>query len=927
MFLNKYLRLGQKRDKTAFAFKKDRRFFRPRMEVLEDRCLLSPFLVTNTGDSGTGSLRQAILDSNATSGPNTIDFAIMGTGVQSIAPTSPLPTISVPVVIDGTTEVGAAIELNGTNAGAGVDGLFIQANNTTIKGLAINHFGGYGIHLKAESGDTIQNCFIGTNFGGTAAAPNSLGGIWIDGTQSTSASNTIGGSTAGAGNVISGNGGAGINVDGNGASSNVIQGNFIGTNAAGTSALGNGGDGVLINTGANNTVGDGLGDTTTAARNIISGNVGDGIHIQNLTATDNVVSGNYIGVNAAGTGVLGNQSAGVELDGAQGTFLGFKVVNVIGGNAIGVVLDNGAQDNAVVNNFIGVGFDGVTPLGNLGQGIALHSSGTPAELPVQNNAIGGTAGGTGNTIAFNGKAGVAIFGLPLAGNGQQNNENRILGNSIFGNGTSNPTTDVGIDLVATTTFPNGDGPTANTPGGPHIGPNNLQNFPVLTGAAVNRNNAGTIVAGSLNSTPNTMFRIELFDNTAASQTGFGQGKTFLTFLNVTTDANGNAAFSAVLTPTVSVGHFLTATATDPNGNTSEFSKAIQVTTAGQDILGRINENGQWWVAQSTGSGFANRLWATWNPAATWVDLVTGDFNGDGVTDFAGRVDESGQWWVALSNGSSFTTSLWATWNPNVFWTNVVVGDFLGNGRSDIGGWDPDTGNWWVAVSTGSNSFASQLWTTWNPNATWDDVMVGRFTNSSKDDLIGRVDETGQWWVAASTGSNFTNQLWATWSTGVTWVDVQVADFNHDGRSDITARAQEVGQWWTGLSNGAAFMTSLWTSWSTGVTWVDVQVGDFNGDGNMDIAGRAEEIGQWWVGISKGTSFTNQLWTTWSTGVSWQDIQVGDFNGDGKSDIAGRVAGIGQWWVAVSNGSTQFSNQPWTSWSPAVTWVDVNAGNF
>jgi CSLREA domain-containing protein len=911
---------------------KEGSYFRPRLEPLEDRQVPSTFTVNtlldeNTPNDGLLSLREAILAANLSMGTNTIAFNIAGSGVHSLVLLSALPPVTNPVIIDGTTEgtsnPGGSIEINGMSAGTNANGLDVQGGNSMILALAINHFSGNGIKLDTNNSDTVQGCFIGTDFGGTTGMGNGQNGILVNNTTG----NTIGGTALGAGNVISGNGGDGVLLQGGGATANVLQGNRIGVNAAGTAIIANAGDGVLVSAGQDNIIGNSRtpGDTSSGARNIISGNGKDGVHIQNLSATNNVVTGNYIGVTAVGTGTLGNLAAGVELDGAVGTFMGFKVVNVIGGNAIGVVLDNGAQDNAVVNNYIGVGADGMTAVGNAGQGVALHSSGTAGELPVQVNSIGGTAPGAGNIIAFNGQAGVAVFSMPLAGNGQQNDGNQILGNSIYSNSLSSPATEVGIDLVATTTFPTDDGPTPNTPGGPHTGPNDLQNTPVLSGAANNRNNAGTVVAGTLNSTPNSTFRIEIFDNTTANQTGFGEGKTFLTFLNVTTDAAGNATFSAILTPTVPLGHFLTATATDPNRNTSEFCKAVQVGAAGADIVGRVNETGEWWVAQSTGSSFANRLWETWNPNVTWDDVVTGDFNGDGVTDFAGRVDETGEWWVALSNGSGFTTTRWTTWNSNVFWTNVVVGDFTGSGMSDIAGREADNGNWWVAVSNG-NSFTNQFWTNWNPNVTWVDVSVGRFTNKTMDDIVGRAAEIGQWWVAHSTGSGVTNSLWATWSTAITWADVQVGDFNGDGLSDITGRVDETGEWWTGVSNGIRFDTSLWGTWSTAVTWVDVQVGDFDGHGKAEIVGRADEIGQWWVGVSSGSGFSNKLWGTWSTAVGWNDVQVGDFNNDGISDIAGRVDGFGQWWVAVSNG-TQFTNQLWTTWSIGITWVDVNSGKF
>src|SRR5262249_20575664 len=82
-----------------------------------------------------------------------------------------------------------------------------------------------------------------------------------------------------------------------------------------------------------------------------------------------------------------------------------------------------------------------------------------------------------------------------------------------------------------------------------------------------------------------------------------------------------------------------------------------------------------------------------------------------------------------------------------------------------------------------------------------------------------------------------------------------------------------------------------------------------------------------VGLSDGTKLKTSLWASWSTAVTWVDVQVGDFNGDGSADIAGRADEIGQWWVAVSNGSNMFTNQYWTTWSTAVGWDDVQVGDF
>jgi uncharacterized protein (TIGR03118 family) len=366
-----------------------------------------------------------------------------------------------------------------------------------------------------------------------------------------------------------------------------------------------------------------------------------------------------------------------------------------------------------------------------------------------------------------------------------------------------------------------------------------------------------------------------------------------------------------------------------------FSAGLQNETHGlfgmlhnklDDITGRVLSSGQWWVGASNGStGFSSTLWTTWNPNVTWVDVQTGDFNGDGQVDIAGRVLETGQWWVGLSNGSSFATSLWTTWNPNVHWVDVKLGDFNGDGKMDIIGRVQETGQWWVAQSTGS-SFMNSLWATWNPMANWTDVNVGDFDGNGKADISGRVMQSGQWWTGLSTGSSFSTSLWTTWNPAATWVDVHVGDFTGDGKTDIVGRVLQSGQWWLGTSSGSSFSNSLWAMWNPNVTWADVIVGDFNGDGKMDIIGRILQTGQWMVGLSNGSAFTTTLWGTWSPNVMWVDVQVGDFNGDGKADIAGRVMQSGQWWTGLSNGS-MFVTGLWDTWSSAVSWMDVHHADF
>ena len=369
------------------------------------------------------------------------------------------------------------------------------------------------------------------------------------------------------------------------------------------------------------------------------------------------------------------------------------------------------------------------------------------------------------------------------------------------------------------------------------------------------------------------------------------------------------------------------TVTDVGGSTVK-GQALAGDFQPHDIAGRIGSNGQWWVGLSNASdAFSNSLWATWNPAANWVDVQTGDFKGDGRAGIIGRDAGSGTWWVGLSNGAnSFTTTMWASWNPNVTWVDVHVGDFNGDGKDDIIGRVLQTGQWWVGTSDGTH-FTTSLWATWSPAVTWIDVQVGDFNGDHSADIAGRVQQNGQWWVGISNGTSFSTSFWTAWSTAVTWVDVQVGDFNGDGKADIVGRVQQGGQWWVAQSNGSGFSNNLWGAWSPAVTWTDVKVGDFNGDGFTDIIGRVLQTGQWWVAISNGSNtFNNFLWAIWNPSVNWVDVQVGDFNADGRDDITGRASSTGQWWTSLSQGSTSTTSL-WTTWSSAANWVDVHNAVF
>ena len=298
-------------------------------------------LARNNGSQCT--LRAAIEEANATPGADTIDFDIGGAS-KTIKPDPALPTITDAVTIDGYTQPGASpntlaegndaiikVNLNGSDAGADADGLRISASDSTIRGLAIHRFDGSGVEIAGAdaTGNRVEGNFVGTNDGGTVDSGNGVRGVFIDG----AADNTVGGTQPDMRNVISGNDEDGILVFGFGATGNRVEGNFIGTTADGSADLGNTEDGVLVHAASDTTVGG----TAAGARNLISGNGGSGVFV---FANGTTVQGNYIGIDAEGTGALGNGGSGVTVFGADG--------NAIGGTA-------GGAGNRIAHN----GEDGV----------------------------------------------------------------------------------------------------------------------------------------------------------------------------------------------------------------------------------------------------------------------------------------------------------------------------------------------------------------------------------------------------------------------------------------------------------------------------------------------------------------------------------------------------------------------------------------
>lgn len=572
----------------------------------------APLVVNSTNDADDGtcdathcSLREAINAANASSGPDTITFAIGESGSsQTIQPTSTLPAVTDQVVINGWSQGGPSytgkplIGVDGSaNDGSG-PGLSITGSNVTVRGLGISNFNGPGIDINGDGAtdNLLEGNYVGTDLTGATGAANTGDGIRIDG---GAANNTVGGTDPAARNVVSGNGGHGILL--HGVTGNIVQGNYAGTSADGTEAIANGIDGIAVDGGGNNTIGG----TAAGAGNVASGNTNQGISIFGVDfpsgTTGNVVQGNIAGANPSGTTAIGNgltnggdgirllnainttvtgnlisgNGKGLRINGAvstgntvQGNYIGTDATGASAiPNAIGVLIENSAGANTIGgagagnvisgNTGAGIALDEGTglviqgnnigvnasgaALANGGDGVKLGALGTEFSSSATNTQLGGTDAANANVIANNGAAGVAV----IAGSG-----NSILRNAINANGA------LGIDLAP-------GGVTANDTGDSDTGPNGLQNFPILTLARTDG------VTGALHSAPNTTYRIEFFSNASCDGSGNGEGQTYLGTTNATTNAAGDVTFK--FATAIPEGQSATATATDSANNTSEFS--------------------------------------------------------------------------------------------------------------------------------------------------------------------------------------------------------------------------------------------------------------------------------------------------------------------------------------------------------------------
>ncbi|QDT09713.1 right-handed parallel beta-helix repeat-containing protein [Planctomycetes bacterium K23_9] len=512
-------------------------------------------------------------------GQNTFDSLSTpeGNGTFGIQIASALNTLIANQVV-GNQNVGIAItdptadlnrlvgnyvgtDYSGANSGNSSFGILVRSSNNTIGepgfGNTISGNGRSGLVLSGPSANNnvVQGNYIGTNDDGSVAVPNSAFGIFVTGANN----NTIGGAFLEEGNVVSGNGGSGVAIATN-ASGNVVEGNAIGLNGNRDDALPNGSTGIFLRAGANN---------TQIRGNSIAGNPGTQLLIAGASTTNNVVASNLIGLDDFGAVVPGGSNA-IFIQSPGNTVGGATIseANFIGGSATGITLSQpSASNNSIANNYIGS--DG------------FFDFGMTTGIRVTNGAHENTLG-PGNSIGFNSARAIQVTGSNTV-------ENTITENSLFDNG-------FGIDLL-----PPGNALNPNDAGDADTGANELQNS--ATSLAVDV----TIVSASslsisidyfVDSDPSEVaypLRVEFFSAVFdPANPDTVQGEIFVGFdeFQASDFANGGTNYTVVtssMTGLAGVTHG-TATVTDANGNTSEFTTPALVNVLNPPSVASVNSN-------------------------------------------------------------------------------------------------------------------------------------------------------------------------------------------------------------------------------------------------------------------------------------------------------------------------------------------------
>ena len=789
----------------------------------------------------------------------------------------------------------------------------IQDEGNVISG---NGYDGVQIHGSA-SFNVVAGNKIGTDVTGTVALGNGSNGVEVG---AGCVSNTIGGATAAAGNLISGNGATaaagnfisgnsdGVQID-NGSSFNIVAGNKIGTDITGTAALGNFSSGVEVDAGCS---GNTIGGTASGAGNVISSNGAYGVWITGGGTTQNLIQGNAIGTDITGTVALANKQAGVQVD-------------------------NGAANNTV---------GGLTSPADVFHGFDFTSATSPAASSFQAELSGPPEGQTSGGPT-------AVYRIDVEASGELlaivhpegftvrlmilDSQGRVL---VQSDGLSPSDPDSVIDqYVAAGNYSlvvesaGGTGTyTMTTTLTPASAP--LRPIPAGFGPLA-------IVAGDFTGDGHLDLAVANYNLSGPGSVSVLLGNGDGTFQPPVTYAVGSLPDAIVAGDFSGDGHLDLAVANTVDNTVSvllgngdgTFQPQVTYAVGRQPdaiVAGDFSDDGHLDLAVTNGSDNTVSVLlgngdGTFQPQVTYAvgffpeAIVAGDFSGEGRTDLAVACDNGIE--MLLGNGDGTFQATKSVVSKVV--GTLIAGDFTGDGRTDL------------AVANGINSVSVLLS---NGDGTFQPPVI--YTVGSRPGAIVAGDFTGDGRIDLAVANGINNvsvllgngdgtfQPPVTYTVGVGSTAIVAGDFTGDGRTDLAIANYSASTVSVLLGNGdGTFQPQVQAANAAGPDPSSVAAGEFTGNGRTDLAVADSSNDEVSILLANGDG-TFQPPVTYAVGSDPVSIVAGDFNGDGRTDLAivnDNYGGPGSVSVLLGNGDGTF--QPQVTYAVGEAPDPIVAGDF
>ena len=408
--------------------------------------------------------------------------------------------------------------------------------------------------------------------------------------------------------------------------------------------------------------------------------------------------------------------------------------------------------------------------------------------------------------------------------------------------------------------------------------------------AANGTLVGTVARDS-NFGPNTTFSI----------TAGNVGGAFTLGQNVSGDVTILVANDAAIDFETRTSFNLVITADDPLlpaliPATVRINVQDVVERAHADIISRNSATNEWFAYRSNGTSFSRGSVGTWASGVNFAGTMTGDFNGDGLTDVVAQNPNNNRWFVGIMSPTGLMNGSWGdSWTNFGNYTNFLVGDFNGDGRDDVAGFEIATGQWRLGLSTGT-TFTDAVWgNPWSTSVTWGAVKAGDFDGDGDTDIVAANTATGQFFITRSTGAGFARQSWGTAIGSLAnFADFVVGDFDGDGDDDLGYRnvttTGNAGAWSLVIDEVNGLNGTIRTN-NAGINnerqYRNAVVGDFDGNGKDDIAIQDVASKNWFVLISRNGDSNPRRYANWADSLLHGPAVVGDWNDDGLDDIAAR----------------------------------------